>query len=238
LLDAIADELVRALQAGLPDIPEARIRTDKPNLKKTSDLPAISVSSAEFTFQDAGVGGGGTDVKDVVKVYFSGDGKTVTFTLSDKPIRPMLGVESPKGHAKVENNDYTVDYVKSEITFSSPPPRGKNNVLARFYSASTSGEAKYVQMNITYNVDVWATEEKERDSLTIEVIKAIVLSEEGLSTKGMRVTPSRGLNLDAEDIGADGVVAKRLIYSVEANLQVKTLVPTMERIEIEQKPPK
>ncbi len=236
MLDAITDELIKALQEGLPDFPKDRIGTEKPNLKKTTALPAISVSSAEFTFQDGGVGGGGTDVKSEGEEYLTGDGKTTTFTLSGKPIRPMLGVKSRKGEAKTENEDYAVDYRKGTITFVSPPPKGVNNILVRYYSASSSGDTKYVQMNITYNVDVWAAGEKERNSITIDVIRAIALSEEGLSMKGMRITPSQGLNLTLdEEVGR--VSAKRLIYSVEANLQVKIPVPRIERIEIEQKAP-
>ena len=235
MLNEITDELVRVLQGGLPDVPPARIGTARPDLKKGAKLPAISVSSDAFTLQDGGVGGGGTDVISEAEERLSGDGAKRSFTLSGKPIRPLLRVESPVGTLKTEEDgDYGVDYAKGVVIFGAPPPRGRENVLVKYRAAGTSGETKYVRMSITYNVDVWATAERERDDLTMDVIKAIALSEESLAMKGMRITPSQGLNLEQ---GEGEAFAKRLIYSVEANLRATTPVPRIERIEIEQKPP-
>lgn len=243
LLDDIANELVKALRENLSVPSKDKISTDRPDVKKATSLPAISVASSDFTFQDAGVGGGGGEIRDEAQEYLTGDGKATSFALSGRPIRPMLRVESPTGVPKDEKTDYTVDYAGGRITFNSPPPKGRNNVLVRYYSADTSGTTKYVQMNINYNVDVWASDGKQRDDITIEAIRAIALSGETMSMKGMRIKPVQGLNLELDEgndngeRGTNGIFAKRLIYSVEANLEVKTVVPRIERIEIEQKAP-
>jgi hypothetical protein len=245
MLNEIADELVKVLQESVPpDVPEENIGRAKKKTKPEPSsseasaakrLPAISVCSSDFTFRDAGVGGGGTDVKEKTEEQLSGDGKTKTFTLSERPLRPLIRVESPIGAEMHEKDDFVVDYAKNAIAFSSPPPKGKNAILVQYYSAKTSGDSKFVQMNITYNVDVWAADEKERDDITVDVIKAIALAEESLSSRGMRIRPIQGSNL--EDGPLDGEVSvKRLTYSVEVDLQVeKTPVPRIERIEIEQK---
>jgi hypothetical protein len=238
LFEVIGSEIVKALQENIPDISRENISTRKPDIKKPAQLPAISVSSSEFTFEDAGVGGGGSDVKDQAEEHLSGDGKTTSFTLSGRPIRPLLRVEAPEGEVKLEKSDYTVDYGKRVITFSSPPPKGRNNILVRYYSAKAAGDTKFVRMNITYNVDVWAKDEPQRDRIAVDAIKAILLAEEGLATKGIRVKPSQGLNFEPESKITDGVFAKRLVYNAEAHLEVKVPVPTIERIEIEHKPPK
>lgn len=237
LFELVGSEIVKALQENIPDIPKDRISTRKPDLKKTAKLPIISVSSSDFTFEDAGVGGGGTDVKEEAQEYLSGDGKTKTFALPSKPIRPLLRVEAPKGEFSRENDDYLVDYEKSVVTFRSPPPKGKDNILVKYYSAKTAGETKLVRMNIKFNVDVWADDETQRDGIAVDAIKALLLAQEDLAMKDIGLKPYQGQNLELEDGIANGVFAKRIVYGVETHLQVKLPVSRIERIEVRKKPP-
>jgi hypothetical protein len=89
---------------------------------------------------------------------------------------------------------------------------------------------------MTYHVDVWANDETRRDNLAVDAIKSLLIAQEGLARKGIRVKPIGGLNLEPPQNGADGILAKRLIYNVESEMEVKLPIPPIERIEIEWKP--
>lgn len=237
MLDDIATELVKALQENLEDFPAQKVVKQRPSAPKPADLPLISVSSDSFTFVEAGIGVGSADLKVEASQTLSGDGKTLAFTLTDKPVKPLISVETPKGRRRLEPTDYSVDYPQSVITFSAPPAAGTNNIIVRYRPTSGAGESKNIQMNISYDLDVWAKDETQRDLVTVQVIKAMALSEEGLSAKGIRVTPAQGMNIDAPEGWPAGIFAKRLVYSAEANLQVKVPITRMEKITIEQKKP-
>lgn len=171
--------------------------------------------------------------KELTQESFVCDGKTTSFKLQGKPERPLVSVETPPKVPRTEPEDYRMDYSKGILTFRTPPEKGKENLVVRYYSASKAGSVKSVRMNVNYYVEVWAKDELERDRLTVEVIKALAMSQEDFATKGLHVKPVQGRNLE----GRDGIFAKRLMYSVEANLKVKIPAARIERVEVKQTKP-
>jgi len=235
LFDEISEELVKALQANLKYFPAEAIRRSPPS-SKLDKFPTISIQSADFVLEEAGLGGGESIEKDVAEERFSGDGKNKEFKLAAKPERPLLRVESPLKAPKSEPEDYEVDYSSGTVRFLAAPEAGKDNVIVKYYSASSAGALKSVRLNVNYHIDVWATDEVQRDHLTIEVIKALMVSQEGFSSRGIRVKPLQGLNIEPDSQLA-GTSAKRLVCEVEAELKVRMPVARIEKIALREVKP-
>jgi hypothetical protein len=234
LFGEIAGEIVKALES-LEMIPKGNLSAKTPG-PTPAGLPAVYVYNPRFVFEDGGFGGGAAQVATEIKESLSGDGSTTSFVLSGRPQRPLLRLEHPTGVPNMENVEFTVDYSKASISFSSPPAKGEGNIVVRYNSAKGAGTLRYVRLNLSYNVDIWSATERERDEATIEAIKAVALSQENLSQKGMQLRPVEGRDLGREDGIPTGVFAKRVVYSVEVNLPVKVPAPTIEKIELKQVP--
>jgi hypothetical protein len=235
LFGEIAGELVKALREGIPDASNDMVVAGSPP-QPIGALPRLFIYSPKFTFDDGGLGGGGGEATAQVSDSLDGDGKATAFTLSERPYRPLIRVESPRGQPKVENVDFTVNYNKSSIAFKSPPTKGKGNVVVRYNSSARSGKTRQVRLNIAYNIDVCAADEKQRDDLAIDAIKAVALAQEDLSTKGFQVKPVDGMDVPSDPEAPNGAFVKRLGYSVEASLQVVIPVPPIESVEVKQLP--
>ena len=93
MLDTIANELAKSLQDNLIDFSKDAIAVGAPDPKKLGKVPTIAVASSNFTFEDAGVGGGGSDDFDEPEDYFNGDGSTclanLLFQFLNRPIRRL-----------------------------------------------------------------------------------------------------------------------------------------------------
>jgi hypothetical protein len=237
LLTEISSGLVKALQDGLDSVGRENIAARSPRAQPVP-LPAIFVYSPSFTFEDVGLGGEGVEVREEKRESFSGDGARTVFSLAGKAQRPLLRVEAPAGQAQLENVDYKVDYAKGTLAFRSPPPKGAKNVVVRYASATGAGKTKQIHLNATYSLEVWAGNERQRDDIAVDVIRAVALSQEGFAGRGMLVKPVEGLDLYASKDLPSGVFAKRLVYSVEANLEVKVPAARIERVDVRQLPPK
>jgi len=236
LLGEISGALVKAIQENVESVRKGNIYAKSPP-DEAGTLPSIFVHIPSFTFDDAGLGGAGAEVKEEKSEAFSGNGERTAFSLAGKPQRPLIRVEAPPGQVQLENIDYRMDYSKGTIVFRSAPPKGRQNVSVRYNSASGSGRTREVHLGAVCNVDVWAGNEKQRDDIAIDVIKAVALSQEELSGTGMQVRPVEGKDLPDSDL-PKGVRVRRLVYSVEANLQVKVPAARIERVDVKQLPPK
>ncbi len=237
MLGEISSGLVKALQDRMESVNRGNIASRSPRPEQIP-LPAVFVYSPSFTFEDVGLGGEGVEVKEERRESFSGDGARTVFSISGKAQRPLLRVESSAGHMELENVDYKMDYSKGTITFRSPPPKGAENVSVKYNSATGAGKTKQIHLVTVYNLEVWAGNEKQRDDITVDMIKAVALAQEDFANKGMMVKPVEGIDLYASRDIPGGVFAKRLVYSVEANLQVKIPAARIERVDVKQLPPK
>jgi hypothetical protein len=237
LLTEISGGFVKALQDRMESVSKENIGARSP-LPTPVPLPAVFVYSPSFTFEEVGLGGEGVEVKDEKSEVFSGDGTKQVFSLSGRAQRPLVRVEASLGQLQIENIDYHVDYGRGTITFRTPPPKGAENVSVRYNSAAGSGKTKQIHINAMYNLEAWAANEKQRDDITIDIIKAVALSQDDFASKGLHVKPVEGVDLySSRDIPA-GVHAKRVVYSVESNLQVTIPSARIERVDLRQLPPK
>lgn len=237
MLGEISSGLVKALQDNIDSVSNKNIAARSPPSDKGS-LPAVFVYSPSFTVEDVGLGGEGVEVRVEKSESFSGDGSKSAFSISGKAQRPLVRVEAPQGEAQIENVDYKMDYARGTITFRSPPPKGAKNVTIKYNSAADAGKTKQIHLNTVYNLEVWAGNEKQRDDITVDVIKAVALSQEDLAAAGMIVKPVEGVDLYGSDSLPKGVFAKRVVYQVEANLQVKIPAARIERVDVRNLPPK
>ncbi len=237
VLTEISGGLVKALQERIESVTRDNIAPRSPRPEPVP-LPTVFVYSPRFTFEDVGIGGEGAEVKEEKRESFSGDGVQTVFLLAGKAQRPLLRVESSPGQLQIENVDYKVDYAKGAITFRSPPPKGAGSVSVKYNSAAGAGKMKQIHLDAVYNLEVWAGNEKQRDDITVDVMKAVALAQEDFANRGMQVKPVEGIDLYASKDLPGGVFAKRLVYSVEANLQVKIPAARIERVDVRQLPPK
>jgi len=237
LLSEISGGLVKALQERVESVSRGNVASRSPRPEPVP-LPAVFVYSPSFVFENVGLGGEGVEVREEKRETFNGDGSRRVFSLAGKAQRPLLRVEASAGQVQIENVDYKVDYVKGTIAFRSPPPKGAENVSVKYNSATGAGKTKQIHLTAAYYLEVWAGNEKQRDDITVDVMKAVALAQEDLATGGMLVKPVEGVDLYASKDIPGGVFAKRLVYSVEANLQVKVPAARIERVDVRQLPPK
>jgi len=231
MFSEIENTIIDVLKRNLETVPKENITTKKPDLRAKKNLPAISVENVSFEADEVGVGRSVDTPDKEREEFFSGDGKKLSFTLSEKPVRPVLSVEHPVGTRRRNEVDYSVDYERGVINFRSPPEKGKKNVRIKYLIPL---ETKGVKFNLRYHVDVWGREEAERDRITVDVIKALLRDEEAFSRKGIFIRPLRGFNRPTDETTVD-ISAKTVEYLLEAYLKVEVPLPRIERVEIREK---
>ncbi|MBS7654099.1 hypothetical protein KEJ43_03390 [Candidatus Bathyarchaeota archaeon] len=205
--------------------------TKKPDLNVKENLPAISIANIDFKVEEVGIGRSFTAKNNEVKEYFSGDGEKVNFILAKKPLKPTLIVEYPPGERRMENTDYIIDYEGGSVNFRSPPEKGSNNVLIRYLAPA---EIKSVKLIMKYHIDVWSKDESQRDKITFDIIRTLLRGEEEFDLKGIIIKPIGGFNIPANEVPKE-VYGKTIECLVETYLQVETLLPRIEKIEMSRK---
>ncbi len=225
MFNKIESALIKVLKEQLKSVPEGNIDIKKP--KSGGKLPAISVANVAFEVKDVGVGSsiGGENAQAHEK--FSGDGERTEFILSEKPVRPLIAVEHPLG-SRLNEANYTVDYVSGAVMFHKPPKKGEDNVSVKYLKPF---EVKGMKLNLVYHIDVWAGDEAQRDAITVEVMEAILREETTLNQQGVYPKPVKGFNVSLDD-GSENVFGKTLEYLIEADLRVEVPHPRMEQIDI------
>jgi hypothetical protein len=226
MFNKVETTIIKILQDHLQTVPKKNIDT-KPDFKR---LPAISVSNVNFEIDEVGlgrsIGGVGREATDV----FNGDSKNREFTLTEKPLKPILSIEHPI-KKRLRESDYFIDYEKGVIVFQTPPSKGDQNVSVKYLKPF---DTKGLKLNITYHVNIWAKDENQRDEITVETIKTLLREEDTLTQQGISIKPIKGFNiLNGEDI-PKGVYGKTLEYEVKTDLHVEIPLPRIEKIEIQQ----
>jgi hypothetical protein len=225
MFNKIESAIIEVLEKQLKNVPKGNIEIKKP--KSGGKLPAISVANVSFDVKDVGVGSsiGGENAR--VQDIFSGDGERKEFILSEKPVRPLMAVEHPSG-SRLNEADYTMDYLRGAVTFNKPPKKGEDNISVKYLKPF---EVKGLKLNLRYHIDVWASDETQRDAITVEVIEAILKEETSLDQQGVYLKLVKGFNTSLDN-GSDKVFGKTLEYLIEADLRVEVPYPRMEQIDI------
>lgn len=232
----LSEQIVASLKEKLETVPGQSIAARTPGGKKVPKLPFVFVYTPEFTFEESGLGGGGSQLSEEVEDSKKGDGKTVTFKLSQRAQRPLNSVESPIGTRLVEGTDFTVNYAGSRVSFKSAPGDGAP-VVFRYLSAASASRTKSVRLNVVCDIEVWGEDEAGVDDIVLDAIKAVVLSQETLVSKGIQLKPEKGYALGPEDGIPDEIHAQRIVYTAEMEVVAKEPIPRIESIEVKQKPP-
>ncbi|HEX2408917.1 MAG TPA: hypothetical protein VHJ38_17075, partial [Nitrososphaeraceae archaeon] len=166
------------MKDGLIDVKSLNITKEKidpivEENKKNKSFPSVSVYDNGFTFDKIGIGySGGQHRQEIIEQEFDSDGKNVIFKLANRPLRPIISIQSPKGIAKKEKDDYFFNYFTNQIKFISPPEKGKKNVIVKYVLAKKSAEVKILRLKVNCIIDIWSNANNiECDSITLQIIK-------------------------------------------------------------------
>lgn len=214
------------LQKNLKSPQKDSISTKKPTPDRK--LPFIYITDVDFEVNEVGIGGSLIEEDSLLIDIFSGDDKTSEFTLSQKPLRPIISVEHPT-NKKMIDKQYTIDYNKGSILFIHPPKRGKDNISIKYRKPY---ETKGLKFKLKYHVNIFAKDEAERDNLALNVVETLIKNEASFNEQQLVIKLMRGFNSPLNVDDKDNVFVKILEYTVEANLQVLTPHPRIEEIEI------
>jgi hypothetical protein len=217
----IEEAIVKALQNNLKDVKKGSIGGSKVTPK--TGLPFVQVTNSGFKPADSGIGRPVVP-DDKVQDIFDGDDEEKVFTLSEKPVRPLLGVEVDG--IKASAQAYTVDYKEGAVSLGRPPKEGKGNVKVTYLKPYvTLGQ----RLSLVYEVNVWGKDEAQRDNLAEGAMMALLKEEEALNKQGLFLNLLEGSNIGEPGVEALG---KRVLYQVEADLVVKIDVGRMEEIDV------
>ncbi len=231
MLPEVDQTILEAIRENVSTVPKSTVVIQKSQVPPKK-IPAIYLWNRGFTASDLSIGANAPETGDIVEDVFDGDARKTTFKLSTVPLRPLLLVETPANRVKKEGRDFTVDYSAGSLTLLDPPERGRKNMRVRYHSAKGSGEVKGLRVKLIYNVDVWASEQKESGSIVNEVASILLKTRESFESKGIQLKLTRGRDLTARDGIPDGVFCKRLECVAEADMFVKIPIPRIEKIEL------
>jgi hypothetical protein len=237
-LHFVLSEIVSILKSELSGIKNQNILLEMPTSKNIKTFPLVLLYDKGFEINRVGMGSlvGESRVEDIDE--FSGDGKKNQFKLRYRPLRPLLEVKIANDTLR-ESYDYKVNYSSGEIEFRIPPTKEKNNIKIRYIRTDGTSEIKSLKLKIECNIDIWTKNILECDSLSINIIKAMLISEEKLAGMAIQITPVRGFTIPNEDCMpnqiSDNIYGKRLVYIAETDIKVKIKVPAIEDIKISKK---
>lgn len=228
MIEKVEKEIIEILKENLKEI--KNIDVIRPDFKK-DNLPAISFENIEFKTEDLGIGFSSGTKKEGQHDKFIGDGKTKEFKLSKKPLKPLAMVECPLGTGKRENDDYTVDYEKGIINFRIPPEKGKD-ISIKYFINRCAAETKGLKLDLKYNLCIWATNEQERDKITMDVLKTFIIFTDVLSSKGIILRAIGGKNIEGDKI--KNVFGKSIECDIETEIYVEIPYEIIKKIEIKE----
>ena len=212
------------------------ILDEKVDPTKPGSLPTIAIYDTGFSFEKTGIGEAMGVTREQTQDEFSGDGIKSRFKLTNIAVRPLISVEVPANNKLTEIAEYTVDYLKNEITFRTPPPKiqkGKNNIFVTYSLAKSAGEVKGIRVKVQCNFDIWAKTSAQCGKLTLSVVRSMLFAEDSLSAKGIHLTPLGGTTIsDGDGEKIKDLHSRRLNYRVETDMSFVEKVPRIETIEI------
>jgi hypothetical protein len=257
------------LKDGLLDIKSLKITKQKidpiEENKKKNIFPLISIYDNGFKFDKIGIGySGGQQKQEIVEQEFDGDGKNIIYKLANRPLRPIISIQTPKGIAKKEKDDYFINYFTNQIKFISPPEKGKKNVIVKYVLAKNSAEVKILRLKVNCIIDIWSNADNiECDSITLQIIKTILLNEDSLNSKNIHIQGVNCINLNINDEETDNynhnnnnnrrnnkknskiintenkydhyLFGRRLNYYVDTDISTDIHIPIIEDIKVKEK---
>jgi hypothetical protein len=229
MIKEVDEAILESLRKGLSNIvPSENIVVEEVNPEKGKSIFLVNTG---FTVDEQGVGGSGGVRREEVVEKFDSDSEKKNFSISQRPIKPLISVESPIGILKSEPDDYTVDYQNGVVSFRVPPEKGKENIRIKYNIARVVAETRDLKFTLTYSIYVRGENIRNRDLIMIEIIKTLYLEKTALAKKGVEeiqlirgyTTPrTEGQNIN------EGIIE----YQVKTTIKIEMLLPSIERIEI------
>jgi hypothetical protein len=223
--------IVEFLQKGLSGLLSSdAVYSGEPDPKKAK---SVSVVCSSFSVEEEGIGGSGGIKRETVSDDFISDGKTGEFPLSQKPVRPLISVETPPGTLKNTPDDYTIDYDRGTVTLRVVPEK-KAKIRMNYFVDRPVAETRTIRFRLTYSLTVAANTKEETDEIVLETIKVLYRERSRLEQRGvseMKLVQGYGESL----LENKGKVVNVLEYKAQTTVQIEIPVPPIARIEIENK---
>jgi hypothetical protein len=228
MIEEVDEAILEALRKGLAELlPPENVVLGEPGGERPK---AVFLNNIDFTVEELGIGSSGGIKKEEVSESLEGDGARKDFQLSQKPLFPLIGVESPLGTARHEPDDFGVDYSGGIISFRLPPEKGKE-IQIRYHIAHAVAETRCLKFALSYALTIWAEDQLERDRITLEAVKVLYQERPELEKRG--VSDIRLVRGFSEGSALDRRRrASTLQYLVETTISIEMPLPAIERIEI------
>jgi hypothetical protein len=228
MINEVEEAVLEVLRKGLSEfVPSKNIVIGEFDKKEGK---WISLINTGFTVDELGMGSSGGVKKEEVVEKFDADGKKKEFKLAQKPLHPLISVESPAKTVKKEPDDYTVNYAGGMIFFRIPPEKGEGNVQVKYQIARAAAEIHNFKFILNYALNIWADDQLERKRITLEAIKVLYRERAELSNRGVEeIKLIKGYSAASPQ---DSKKANVIEYQVETTIQVEMPMPPIEKIEI------
>ncbi len=231
LIQRITETITETLREQLKTVPKTSITTREKSEKVKT--PGIIVSNPEFAVAESSLSGSEPERKETREEKFSGDGRSSEFTLTQKAARPVT-VEYPVGEPRREPDDYSVDYTENKVKFRTAPDKGKANIIIRYTGARSSAELRSLQLNLKYLIEVSGEDGAQRDEVTLDVLRALVIAKELLEREGVNFRIQGGRNDENNHESGSGTSSLKSIECLaETKLTVEMPTGVMEKILLE-----
>jgi hypothetical protein len=194
---------------------------------------SVSVVCSSFSAEEEGIGGSGGIQRERVSDEFASDGKTGVFSLSQKPVRPLISVETPPGTLKHSPDDYTIDYERGSVTLRVVPDK-KAKIRMNYYADRPVGETRSIRLRLVYALAIAADTREETDKIVLETIKVLSRERSRLEERGvseMKLVHGYGESL----LENRGKVVNVLEYQAQTTVRIEIPAPPITQIEIGQK---
>lgn len=188
---------------------------------------SVSIINSDFLVEELGIGGSGSIKKEKIADDLKSDGKKKEFSLSRKPLQPVM-VETPVGTGKKETDDYTVDYENGTVSFRGSPEKGV--VRVTYFVARDVAEIRNLQFVLTYSLMISAKDPDKRNKITMETIKALYREKPELVKRG--ISQIRLMKGYLKKISEDRITVSILEYQLETTVEIEMPMPSIEHIEI------
>ncbi|HEY3274854.1 MAG TPA: hypothetical protein VGJ92_13870 [Methanocella sp.] len=229
MFQKVDDALLEKLREGLAKYAKKDeiILGVEPQRKKFVSLVCVS-----FALDDTGAGGiTGTRFEEVTDT-FAADGACTKFKLTRPPVRTLIAVESPAGKPMAEITDYGFDIAKATVMFRKAPATAKEGVRVRYDIPKAVSEVRSLRFAMTYKVLVKSPGVREREDMTVEVVKTFQQAKDQLRKLGIEdLHLVKGYcDLNPEDPKCDIWTVE---YEVQAKLDIETLIGPMGKVDVQ-----
>lgn len=228
----ISNQFVEIMKEDPNVIKIKNILLTKPSKENFNNLPMISIYDSEFGIESRGLSSKLGESTREISEMFNSDGICKIFKLKHRPIKP-ISIEIKNEGLKRETNDYKCDYSKGNIIFYNPPIKGENNIIVKYLIKTD--EIIGLKLKIKYFMDIFSTDYVQCDTMTIDVMKNMLLNDEKYNNIGLTVIPIRGIRISEEDypdIDNKSIFGRRLEYILEKDLKVERKITTIDEIKI------